>query len=214
MPRVTSRRRYNSTLRRQQAAQTRARILEAAQRLFTEHGYASTTIEAIASEAGVATDTVYATFHSKAGLLHALIDVRAGGDEEPVALIDRPEPQAARVEKDQRRQVEAVAAGVAEILERARPVDDIMRNASTVDPDIAAVRAEIHRGRHENMRKFVSWVAANGPLREGLAQDEAADLLWTLAGPEVNRLLRVDRGWSLDRYQAWLGQEVARTLLA
>lgn len=213
MPRVKSARRYDSTLRRQQADQTRARILDAAERLFASRGYGATTMEVIASEAGVATDTVYASFRTKPGLLHALIDVRTGGDEAPVALIDRPGPQAIREEGSQKRQIAGIAAGVAAVLERARPVDDIMRGASAVDPEIAALRARIQAGRYDNMRTFASWVAANGPLRGGMDSDEAAAILWTLASPEVHRLLIAERGWSRERYTAWLAGTLTRVLL-
>jgi AcrR family transcriptional regulator len=213
MTRVKSARRYDSTLRRQQAVQTRARILDAAERLFANRGYGATTMEQIASEAEVATDTVYAAFRNKPGLLHALIDVRIGGDDAPVALIDRPGPQAVQVERSQKRQIAGIAAGVAEVLERSRPVDDIMRGAVAVDPEIAALRARIQGARYDNMRRFASWVAANGPLRGGMDQDEAAAILWTLASPEVHRLLISERGWSTERYGAWLAGTLTRVLL-
>jgi AcrR family transcriptional regulator len=213
MARVKSARRYDSTLRRQQAVQTRARILDAAERLFANRGYGATTMEAIASEAGVATDTVYAGFRSKPGVLHALIDVRIGGDEAPVALIDRPGPQAVQVERSQKRQIAGIAAGVAEVLERARPVDDIMRGAAAVDPEVAALRARIQAARYDNMRRFASWVAANGPLRGGMDLDEAAAILWTLASPEVHRLLITERGWPSARYRTWLAGTLTRVLL-
>src|SRR6266566_8505924 len=124
------RRRYDSALRQEQARQTRARILDAAQKLFSERGYANTSMEAVASGAGVATDTVYASFRTKAGLLHKLLDIRVVGDEEPVGVIEREGPQAVRREPNQHRQVEAFAADVTVILERARPVDDIVHGAA------------------------------------------------------------------------------------
>src|SRR5260370_25260781 len=96
MPRVKAKRQYTSTLRQAQASQTRARILDTAQRLFTQRGYAATTMEVIASEAGVATDTVYSAFGTKAGLLHKMLDVRGGGDDLPGALLDRTEAREAR----------------------------------------------------------------------------------------------------------------------
>ena len=214
MSRVKAKRQYTSTLRQQQASQTRARILDTAQRLFTQRGYGATTIEAIASEAGVATDTVYATFRTKAGLLHRLLDVRVGGDDAPVALLDRAGPQKVRAEPSQRRQIASFAADVAQIQERAVPVDDIMRSAAAVDPEIAALRARMQGLRYENMRKFVSWLAARGPLRPGVSEEEASAIVWTLAGPEVNRLLRTERGWSRERYVAWLTDTLTHTLLA
>src|SRR4029077_151636 len=99
---VKPQRRYDSSLRKEQARQTRTRMLDAAQRLFAERGYAATTIETIASNAGVAVDTVYANFGSKRGLLSALVDVRVGGDDQPVELLDRAGPQAVRNEPNQR----------------------------------------------------------------------------------------------------------------
>src|SRR5256885_7419707 len=110
MPSVKARRQYSSPLRQKQARQTRLRILDAAQKLFGDHGYAATTVDAIAGAAGVATDTVYATFANKPGVLHALLDVRVGGDDLPVALLDRPGPQAVRAEPTQRRQLAGFAA--------------------------------------------------------------------------------------------------------
>ena len=207
------RRRYDSALRQEQARQTRARILDAAQKLFSERGYANTSMEAVASGAGVATDTVYASFRTKAGLLHKLLDIRVVGDEEPVGVIEREGAQAVRREPNQQRQVEAFAADVTTILERARPVDDIVRGAAAVDPEIAMFRTRMQEGRLENMRQLASWLAANGPLRGDIGVEEAATIAWTVASPEVHRLLRAERGWTVDRYTDWLAMTLTRTLL-
>jgi len=206
-------RRYDSSLRTAQAGQTRLRILEAAQQLFAERGYAATTMDAIASAAGVAPDTVYASFGSKTGLLHRLLDVRVGGDEAPVPLLEREGPKSVRALPTQRRQVVGFAADISEILERARPVDDIMRGAAGVDPEIAALRGRMQETRYENIRQFVSWLAAKGPFRGGMSEQEAAAHVWTLASPEVHGLLRRERGWTKDRYAAWLADTLTRTLL-
>lgn len=213
MGKVKPRRRYESALRLQHASQTRARILDAAQALFAERGYANTTVEAIGAAAGVATDTVYATFRNKAGVLHALFDVRVGGDEAAVEVIEREGPQAVRRERSQKRQIAAFAEGVAQILERSRPVDDIMRGAAAVDPDIAALRARMQESRYESLRQFVGWLAANGSLRDGLSLDDAAAAVWAVASPEVHGLLRVGRGWTAGRYRDWLGVTLTRALL-
>jgi AcrR family transcriptional regulator len=210
---VKSQRRYDSALRREQARQTRTRMLDAAERLFAERGYASSTIETIASNAGVAIDTVYANFGSKRGLLSALMDLRVGGDDQPVELLDRAGPQAVRREPDQKRQIARFAEDVSAISERARPVDDIIRGAAAVDAEIAAYRGRLQKTRFENMRRFVSWLAANGPLRAGVSEDDAAAIVWSLTSPEMHRLLRVERAWTPDRYSEWLGQTLTRTLL-
>ncbi|HEY0831580.1 MAG TPA: TetR family transcriptional regulator [Candidatus Dormibacteraeota bacterium] len=189
------------------------RILDAAQTLFAKRGYASSTVEAIAAVAGVAVDTVYAAFGSKRGVLQALLNVRVGGDEAELDLLARVGPQAVQREPDQMAQLAAFAAEVSAIIERARPVDDIMRGAAAVDADIATLRSEAQAYRYRNMRQLVSWLAAKGPLRETLSEDDAAAIMWTITSPEVHGLLRVARGWSAERYAAWLAQTLARTLL-
>ena len=213
MSKVKGVRRYDSSLRTAQAGQTRLRILDAAQQLFAHRGYAATTMDAIASTAGVATDTVYASFGTKAGVLHRLLDVRVGGDDSPVALLEREGPKAVRALPTQKSQVAGFATDITEILERARPVDDIMRSAAAVDPEIAALRGRMQQIRYENIRQFVSWLAAKGPFRGSIGQEEAAAIVWTLASPEVHGLLRRDRAWSQDRYAAWLADTISRTLL-
>jgi AcrR family transcriptional regulator len=210
---VKRKRAYDSSLRKQQASQTRMRILDAAQKLFAERGYAPSTIESIASAAGAAVDTVYATFGSKRQVLKSLLDARVGGDDAPIDLLDRSGPQAVRAERNQVRQLSEFARGVSEIMERVRPVDDIIRGAAAVDSDIAILRARVQESRHQSMRKFVSWVASNGPLRAGLTEEDAATIVWTLTSPEVHGLLRGVQGWSPGRYAAWLGETLTRTLL-
>ena len=63
------------------------------------------------------------------------------------------------------------------------------------------------------MRLMVGWVAAHGPLKAGLSVDEAADVIWTLTSADVYHLLRDDRGWSADHYQAWLAETMIVAIL-
>jgi AcrR family transcriptional regulator len=213
VPNVKPRRPYDSALRKQQSGQTRMRILDAAQKLFAERGYAASTVEAIAAEAQVAVDTVYASFGSKRSLLQSLLGVRVGGDEARIDLLDRAGPQAVRRETDQRRQITAFATDLTAILERAGPVDGIIRGAAAVDADIAEFRVKAQEGRYRNMQQLVSWLAANGPLKPGLTEEDATAIVWTMTSPEVHHLFRVVRGWPPERYTAWLGESLTGILL-
>lgn len=210
---VKPQRKYASGLRQEQARHTRVRIMEAAERLFLEQGYAATTIEAIAGAAGVAVDTVYATLGSKRGILSALLGMRLGGDAQPISMLDRPGPHAMREEPDQRRQLSMFAADIAVVLGRIRPVDDILRSASAVDGEVASMRAGIQEERFRNMVVIAGWVAANGPFRDGTSVEDAGAVLWTLTSPEVHRQLCDLRGWSSARYARWLEETATRTLL-
>jgi AcrR family transcriptional regulator len=207
-------RRYHSPTRTAAARETRSRIVVAASQLFGENGYPATTIAAIARRAEVAPDTVYATFGGKLAVLKATMDVVVGGDEQDVDLLDRAAPQAMRAEIDQRRQIAMFAAGLTRQLERIAPVDAILRGAAAVDPAAAELRADLQlRQRRAAMRTCVSWIAANGPLRAGLTDDDAAAVVWTLTSPEVYAMYRDSWAWSADRYEDWLHETLLDALL-
>ena len=207
-------RRYDSPIRREQARQTRAAVVQAAHRRFLAHGYAATTLAAVAKDAGVSVDTVYAVFGSKRGLLAAVMDVNVGGDDAPVAVLERELPQRMRAERDQRTQLAMFATGMAGELERMRPLDDVLRSAAAADPDVAAARHEQNDvQRHRAMTTVVGWVAARGPLRDGLDVATAADLIWTLTSPEVHHMLLETRGWSRSQYEVWLRDMLEHALL-
>ena len=59
-------------------------------------------MESIAQEAGVAVETVYASFGNKRAILSALIGVSVVGDDEPTPLLQREGPLAVKKEKDQK----------------------------------------------------------------------------------------------------------------
>jgi AcrR family transcriptional regulator len=211
MVNAVKRRRYESPVRQEQAAQTRARIVAAAGDLFERTGYARTSIRQIADQAGVAPDTVYATFGSKPRVLTAVIDERLRGGHGVGNVMEHPEMLAVRDAPDQRRQVELLAEAMTRIGERVGPVFEMMRAATAVEPAMADVYAEMQGYRLRNMTVAIGWLRARGPLR--LPDDEAAETLWTLAAPDTARLLRHQRGWSRERYAAWLTDTLTRTLL-
>jgi AcrR family transcriptional regulator len=201
---------YNSPVRREQATRTRQRILDSAADLFIGQGYGATSIRAIAEAAGVAPDTVYATFGSKARLLSALIDIRlAPGGESSV--LDRPESRAMRDELDPRRLLHLFAHDYATMAERVRPVSEVLRTAKAVEPGMAAVRDEIEGYRFQYVQTVVGWLARRSRLR--MPRHRAAQVVWTLASPDVGRMLCDVQGWTTDEYAEWLEDALAATLL-
>ena len=201
---------YNSPVRREQAARTRQRILDAAADLFVRHGYGTTSVRQIADAAQVAPDTVYATFRSKARLLTALVDIRlAPGGQ--ASILDRPEVQALRQERDPRQLLRLFARDYAAMSERVRPVSEVLRTAKAVEPQMAAVREEMEGYRFEYMRTIVRWLAERARLR--LPEGRAAQIVWTLASPDVSRMLCDVQGWATGEYAAWLEETLAATLL-
>jgi AcrR family transcriptional regulator len=202
---------YASPLRQEQAAQTRARILDAARALFELDGFARTTVKAIAAAAKVAPDTVYATFGTKVSVLTALIDRELTPSADVASVTDRPEVHAVRDELDQREQLRLFTREIAAALERVRPVYEILRNASAVDADLLAVSRQMDNDRLEQIRKVAGWLAARGPLRVDV--ERASEIIWAIASPDVAQMLCDSRGWTVDDYAAWLEDTLAHTLL-
>ncbi len=204
---------YNSTRRQAQAQETRQQIIAAARRLFIEHGYAGATIDAIAEEAGVAAETIFATFGNKRTILAELVRLAVGGDEQPIPLLNRPGPQTVLREPDPVRKLQLFAQDISTILERVAPLFAIIRVAAKTEPDMADLLKKILNDRLQNMIAVVKSVAARGPLRAGLDEMRAAEIAWTLTSPDVFNLLTTDRGWSKEQYSDWLGESLIRLLL-
>ena len=211
MPDVNGTRKYSSATRDEQAARTRARILDAASQLFLERGYARTTMKDVADLAGVARDTVHAVFGSKVRVLTALIDVRLVPDSSVANATQRPDAQAVRDEVDQRVQIELFATFIAGLSTQLRPIFEILRTASAVEPEAAAVFEEMDRYRMKNMQTYARWIAARGPLR--VSTRRAGETIWALASPDVGRMLCDELGWTQKQHASWLAGTLARTLL-
>lgn len=211
MATVKRSRSYTSPVRDEQAARTRARILDAAAELFGERGYARTTVRDIAERAGVARDTVHTVFGPKARVLTALIDRRLVPDGSVANVTQRPDAQAIKDEVDQRRQIGLFADFISGISTELRPVFEILRTASAVEPDMAAVFQEMDRFRMRNMQQYASWIAARGPLR--VPTKRAGEIIWTLASPDVARMLCDELGWSQAQHARWLEDTLIRSLL-
>jgi AcrR family transcriptional regulator len=204
---------YNSSRRREQAAATRRDILEAAQRLFEQQGYAATTMAAIAAEAGVALKTVYVAFETKSGVLRALWNLLLRGDEGEAGVAERSWYLEVVEEPDPQRQLRLNARNSRAVKTRIAGLLKVIRDAAPVDPDIEALWERIQTEFHANQRAIVERLAERKALRRGLDVDRATDILWTLNHPDVWQLLVGERGWTPDQYERWFGDTACAQLL-
>jgi TetR/AcrR family transcriptional regulator, regulator of autoinduction and epiphytic fitness len=205
-------RRYDNSRRQAQVRATRRKVIEAAQRLFTEHGYPAATIDAIAEAADTPLPTVYRLFGSKRALLTAVLDTCLGGDDQPIAFADRPAVRAARAEPHPAKMLDAFARIARELMDRSSAIQHALASAAQVDAEAAQLLAEIRRQRHTGQSRIVAALDARGALDPGLDTSEAADIVYALLSPEVHRILTVERGWPADRYQHWIARSLATLL--
>jgi AcrR family transcriptional regulator len=175
-------------------------------RLVARHGYAATSIEAIAA-AGVAVATVYAVLGSKRAILLALLDTM-----ERAAGVARLQVDLAAARARPLRQLELLIDLDCRLFERNLDVLEILRDARTADPRLTSIWREGGRRRRRGQASLVrAWVDAK-VLAPGLRPRDAADVLWALTGPDVYRLFVVECRWPRARFRRWLRDALAASL--
>jgi AcrR family transcriptional regulator len=194
---------YRSTRRREQAGETRRRIIRAAHDLFVSQGYGRTTVAEVAGAAGVAVETVYAAFRNKPTLLRQVWYATFRGDERDIRLLDRPEIRAVLAEPDLATRLRAHAVALTPVFRRITPLLRVLQGATTSEPAAAAMLAEFDERRLDAAGHYARAAAATGQL--GVSEQECSDLLAaTMEGALWYRLVE-ERGWPEERFAQLLG---------
>ena len=202
-----TRRSYDATRRRASAQQRRVRILQTARDLFGRHGYGATSIERIAHEASVAAPTVYAMYRSKRALLFALLD-QADMQADVAGFLQ--DLKAAR--REPRTQLRRLVSFTCRFFTQAADIVEIARGAGSTNEDLLALWREGEERRFRSQAPLIdNWHRA-GALRKNLRAAEALDVLWAMTGADNYRLFVVERNWSAESYEAWLGETLHRLL--
>ena len=196
---------YRSPLRDKRTAETRAALLAAATRMFVEKGWAATGMRDVATEADVSTETVYAHFTSKRGLLRAVIDIAVVGDEREVALAERPE-FAAQGHGRRADRVRASARLLAGIQQRTARLAKVLREAAAADDELAVSLREMRDRQRLDIGRAVEL------LLDRLPTAVERDGVWAIASPEVYLLLVEESGWTPERYEAWITETLDRVV--
>lgn len=203
---------YSSELRASQARETRRVIVSAAARLFVREGFGQTTVDAIAEEAGVSRKTVFTAVGGKVELLKLALDWSIAGDDEPIAVSDRPEVGRLRQERDP----DALLRGYAHLLitsaSRVAGLSRALTVAAGVDSEARKLWETWQSQRHFGARAVVAALAALGGLREGLERAEAADIVWVHSDPALYHRLVIERRWAKKRFEEWLYQTLRQQL--
>ncbi|SDM73513.1 transcriptional regulator, TetR family [Geodermatophilus siccatus] len=205
---------YRSALRDEQSRVTRRRIVDAGAALFVESGYVPTTIDAIAERAGVSRRTVFTSVGAKAAVLKLAFDWTLAGDEEPVAIADRPEVQRMMQGEDPAELLAAWMAMNAAINQRLATLHHVLVVAADADPEAAALLATTDDQRAEGARDVVGRVADLGGLPPGLDREQAAAIADALIDPTLYQRLVGTWGWTFETYVGNLQRMAAASLLA
>ena len=190
------------------AQQTRGDILRTARRLFAERGYAATSINDIAEQAGVAIQTIYARLGSKRGMLLALIDLideeaGVGPLAETVTTATRP--------------LTALRAGVRltrSFQQRCGDIIDALFTAAGAEPELADAVAEGQRRHREGARITIDRIQELHGLRNDVSAERAQALLALSTSHQAWRELTTGYQLDWDQAEDWLVDALSRALLA
>ena len=202
---AVKRRTYSNARREEQARLTRRQIAEAARRRFLSQGYGAVTMAAIAEEAGVAYQTVYAVFGTKLRVAQEVIwtTFEVEGLLDALAEATKsPEPQL---------WLRAAARTTRVVNERLGALLRFLQESG--DRELQKEFGRVQDRRLEQERHLATMLHDSGRLKHGLSADQALDILWALTGSELHQLLVVQRGWAGSRYEDWLAEGLITMLL-
>jgi AcrR family transcriptional regulator len=203
---------YDASRRRAQARARQRAVVAAAKELFERDGFRQTTIAAVALRAGVSAESIYKGFGSKAALAKAVFDYVIAGDVEQVPVWQRAEAQAVRAEPDVRRKIALYVSGLVRRVERSAKVQMLIRDGRHVDDSLNPVWQKLHDEGLTGMTMLGRHLLDTGQLRADIDLDEVRDVLWNYIAVDHYERLVLDRGWSLDRYAAWLTHAITAAL--
>jgi AcrR family transcriptional regulator len=208
-----STRAYHSPRREQAARETRLAVLAAARQQFVEHGYAGTSLAAIAHSADVSLATVKLVAGTKAQLLVAAVQGIMRRQEPSLPLVEQPWWREMLAQRDPVRLLREFASIVCGGLEGQAELFEVVWQAAASEPELAELEERASLGRWSDVRQVAQALSQLGALRGHLDVDAAADIIWALASPQMFRPLVRRRGWSAQRWQEWLVESLAVQLL-
>jgi AcrR family transcriptional regulator len=209
---VNRRRRYHSPLRAEQADGTRRRVLAAARELFLAHGYAGTTVAAVAQAAGVSPDTIYVSLGGKQGLLEGVLSLARSDPEDPTQRDQQHRRDEVGALADPHQRLRRLVELSCETLARTDPVHAVLRGAADGHPFAAELYARMLALRLQVQARNLETYLGDA-LRPGLSVKQAAEHYSALLSPELYHLLTVTQRWTTRRYASWVTDLLDRDLL-
>lgn len=198
---------------RKKSELTRRKILRAAHHEFLASGYAGATVAAIAKRAGVAVQTVYFVFHTKADLISGVIDLAVMGEDEPIVPQEAGWWAEMTAKPDAAETLRIFVRGAAPLFERAAAISEVLRTAALTDPELRRTHERHEALRRAGFAEVIGLLISKRGLREGLEPEQAIDVFLTVCGDAVWHQLRGERGWSAEQVADWMCSALPALLL-
>lgn len=202
-----SKRPYHSPMRQRQAEETRQRIMTVARALLTTQGYVGMTMEAIAEAAEVSPKTVAAVVGSKREILAEIVNPDAF--DAPIQDLLRQ----LRTSQEPEQRIKLAVLITRRVYESLCTEFELLRTAGVVAPELAELARQIEARRRHRESDLITNLRERKVLRTNLSPDEALDILWSLTGYDLYRMLVIECRWEAERYESWLSQLLLDRLL-
>ncbi len=196
-----AKRNYDGSGRQRDATERQERIIDAAHIRFVRDGYGATSIEQIARDAGTSTQTVYAAFTNKAGILRRVVDVAIAGDHKDVAIIERPAPQAIFTEPDVAARLHLAVEVAVMIHSRSAHLIALTQSLAGSDPAVRELADDLERQVRTDTELFLG--AAADRLRDDVPMSRLVDIALLITGPMSWHRLVNECGWTADEWRTW-----------
>jgi len=206
-------RKYYSPRREEQAMQTRKAILDAAYLIFSRRGYETTTIEAIANQATVSPETVYATFKNKYNLLDALVNRTVGVYDRPINFSTAYKlPNTSSV--NNYKMLDHFVIEITNLLESFTELLIIIRNASNTDNNIKDMYDRLLLNWRNSVNSLLKQTFHNDDIHTNQLPDKSLlDAIWAISSWDVFHLLTHYQNWSKLDYSTWLSESIKQQLI-
>lgn len=188
--------------------QTKVRILTAAKKLFESEGFEQVTIEKIAEAGDVSAPTIYAIFQSKRGVLRALMD-EVFPKEQFEALVE-----SSNQAKSPEARLQFSAKIARQLYDAEKNQMDAFRGAAFLSLEFKELEREREMRRYNRQQITIQAMEKEQSLATHLSIKKARDLLWAFTGRDLYRMLVMERGWTSDDYEQWLGQMLVEALVS
>jgi AcrR family transcriptional regulator len=202
---------YRSELRRQQAVQTRARVIAAAAELFATQGYAGTTFAKIAAAAGVSPQTVQA-HGPKASLLKAAAEYVSLGESDRDDVFDLELGRALMAADDRDAGFGSMVQVLSDMYERGASLWLALSAAAVDDPELRRYHAKWVADITAQGRRLLEVCRDRGWLRDDIPFDDLVTTTAVVTSPETYQRLVHHGGFSAAAYRKWVVRMLNETV--
>ncbi|MCV7010776.1 TetR/AcrR family transcriptional regulator [Mycobacterium gordonae] len=207
----TGSRSYRSELRQRQAEQTRTRVLAAAAELFTEHGYARTTLAKIAQAAGVSPETVQ--LHGpKAALMIAAVEYAGFGVAGEGDILNLDVGRGLLAIQDGREALDYLLTAQVKIHQRTAPLAPALYGGASIDPELGRYLGDLKASIGKQFRRILTVANDRGWLRDDVPFDDLVETVAVIANVDTYLRITRDDGWSVERYRTWCRRMLTETV--